>query len=77
MTTVQSFSASGEDVINRTIDVYTQETPKPGAEDFALYYEIERTSKLIEDGDYKRVRFPKLTASSSLRICADSSAVPG
>lgn len=77
MATVQSFSASGEDVINRTIDVYTSETPKPGTEDFALYYEVERTLKLIEDGDYKRVRFSELAASSSLRICADSSAVPG
>ncbi|KAH8109767.1 diphthamide biosynthesis protein [Phellopilus nigrolimitatus] len=50
----QPFSASGEDVIYKPVDVLLEETPIPGSRRFETYYELERTARLIEEGDYKR-----------------------
>ena len=55
MSATQTFASTGEDAISRSIDVQTQETPKHDSDEFNLYYEIERTARLIEEGDYKRV----------------------
>ncbi|KAK7039454.1 2-(3-amino-3-carboxypropyl)histidine synthase subunit 2 [Favolaschia claudopus] len=51
-----AFSASGADVISRTIDVQLERTPV----DLESFYEIERTIEQIIAGDYKRIalQFP-------------------
>ena len=56
MSATQTFASTGEDAISRSIDIQTQETPKHESDEFNLYYEVERTAGLIEEGDYKRVR---------------------
>lgn len=60
MSTAETFSSSGQDVINRSIDVHKEESDTPShvrdPEAFEDYYEIEQTVRFIEDGNYKRVR---------------------
>jgi hypothetical protein len=52
----QTFANTGEDVISQSIDLKSAETPKHGTKEFENFYDIERTARAIEDGDYKRVR---------------------
>ncbi|KAK7022945.1 Diphthamide biosynthesis protein 2 [Paramarasmius palmivorus] len=56
-----AFSTSGEEAIKRTIEVKIDETADHlSSEGFDEFYEIDRTAKEIEEGDYKRValQFP-------------------
>ncbi|KAG6860061.1 hypothetical protein C0991_012291 [Blastosporella zonata] len=56
-----AFSASGEDAITRSIDVHADITSSQLApSEFDDFYDIERTSKEIINGDYKRIalQFP-------------------
>lgn len=50
-----TFSTSGEDVLTRALDVKSEKTPLPGSPEFAEYYDLERTVREIEEGDYHRV----------------------
>ncbi|KAJ4490628.1 putative diphthamide synthesis protein-domain-containing protein [Lentinula aciculospora] len=66
------FSASGEEVITQTIDVEVDDTAdnlKSSAE-FNAFYEIERTAREIEEGDFKRValQFPDELLHDSVQI---------
>lgn len=60
MTTTESFSSSGEDVLHRSIDVEKEDfdAPDPISERdaFAEFFDINRTVQQIEEGDYKQVR---------------------
>ncbi|THH05897.1 hypothetical protein EW145_g4460 [Phellinidium pouzarii] len=60
MATMQTFSATGEDAISRPVDIASESTPEPGSSQFYTYYEIDRTVRLIEEGNYKRIalQFP-------------------
>ncbi|KAJ3997354.1 putative diphthamide synthesis protein-domain-containing protein [Lentinula boryana] len=67
-----AFSASGEEVITRTIDVEVDDTAdqlKSSAE-FDAFYEIDRTVREIEEGDFKRValQFPDELLHDSVQI---------
>ena len=77
MSATQTFASTGEDAISRSIDVQTQETPKHDSDEFNLYYEVERTAGLIEEGDYKRVRRPNMFPSALLIHYLDSLAISG
>lgn len=50
-----SFSTSGEDALTKTVAVRPEDTPVPGSDEFEEYYELERTAREIEEGDYHRV----------------------
>jgi len=51
-----AFASSGEDVISRSIDVELDRSAANLSQDeFADYYEIDRTVEEIVRGDYKRV----------------------
>lgn len=52
---LSAFSASGEDVIVRHIEVYSEETPTSSSSEFDAYYEINKTAGWIAEGGYKRV----------------------
>lgn len=64
-----AFSASGEDVITRVIDVQTEEVPF-NDELFDEFYEITRTAEEIIKGDYKRIalQFPDELLHDSVPI---------
>lgn len=65
-----AFSSSGEDAITRTLDVEVDETAdnlKHPAE-FDDFYEIERITREIEQGDFKRVRGFSTFISTELTI---------
>ncbi|KAJ3764206.1 putative diphthamide synthesis protein-domain-containing protein [Lentinula raphanica] len=67
-----AFSSSGEEVISRAIDVEVDDTAdqlKSSAE-FNAFYEIERTAKEIEEGNFKRValQFPDELLHDSVQI---------
>ncbi|KAJ3967602.1 hypothetical protein EV361DRAFT_807008 [Lentinula raphanica] len=67
-----AFSSSGEEVISRAIDVEVDDTAdqlKSSAE-FNAVYEIERTAKEIEEGNFKRValQFPDELLHDSVQI---------
>lgn len=51
----QAFSNTGEDTISQSLTITSTDTPKPGTKDFEIFYEIERTARAIEEGNYKRV----------------------
>lgn len=55
MSETQAFSTAAEDAITRTSNVVPEKTPAVNSEEFLAYYEIDRTSRLIKEGDYKRV----------------------
>lgn len=55
MTSTAEFSSNDAEVISREVHVNTIQTPSPGSYDFAQFYEIDRTVKCIQEGDYKRV----------------------
>lgn len=51
-----AFSAAGEDVITRKIEIEKENlADKLSPEEFEEHYDIERTTKEIIEGDYKRV----------------------
>ena len=62
----EAFSSSGQDAITRSLEVSSEKTPCPGTSEFTAYYDIERTVRMIEDGDYKRV-----CSKSILRLLED------
>lgn len=52
-----AFSASGEEVISRKIEVEAEVLPQDLSQhDFEEYFEIERTAQEVVKHDYKRVR---------------------
>ncbi|KAG5730849.1 hypothetical protein E4T56_gene16139 [Termitomyces sp. T112] len=56
-----AFAASGEDAINRTLDVHADNTADElSPSEFEEFYEISRTAKEIVKGDYRRIalQFP-------------------
>ncbi|KAF9267126.1 diphthamide biosynthesis protein [Marasmius fiardii PR-910] len=66
-----AFSTSGEEVIHRKIDVQIDETAdRLSGEGFDDFYEIDRTAKAIEDGDYRRtaLQFPDELLHDSVTI---------
>ncbi|KAK7681840.1 hypothetical protein QCA50_015187 [Cerrena zonata] len=66
-----AFSSSGEDVIARSIDVAPDGPSNVRSEeDFANYYDIERTASEINKGDYKRIalQFPDELLHDSVPI---------
>ncbi|KAL5482353.1 DPH2 [Sanghuangporus weigelae] len=56
----QTFSSSDEGAIERILNVSNEDTPSPGSAEFHAYYEIEKTVRVIQKGDYKRIalQFP-------------------
>ncbi|KAH0582503.1 hypothetical protein H2248_010446 [Termitomyces sp. 'cryptogamus'] len=56
-----AFAASGEDAINRTLDVHADNTANElSPSEFEEFYEISQTAKEIVKGDYRRIalQFP-------------------
>ncbi len=54
-----SFAASGEDALTRPLDIRDEELATAVArsgEEFAAFYEIERTVRELVAGRYRRVR---------------------
>lgn len=53
-----AFSASGEEVIARSIDIEVDDTADKlkSLAEFDAFYEIERTAREIEEDNFKRVR---------------------
>lgn len=51
----QTFANTGESAIEQSLEIKAANTPNPGTKDFEKFYEIDRTSHEIENGDYKRV----------------------
>ncbi|KLO11785.1 diphthamide biosynthesis protein [Schizopora paradoxa] len=74
MSATETFSSSGEEVINRSIDVHKEDSETPSyARDpgvFEDFYEIDQTVRFIEDGQYKRVtlQFPDELLHDSVPI---------
>ena len=55
-TETNTFSALGDEAINRTVDVQIDKTTQHlSPEAFDDFYEIDRTAREIEEGDFKRV----------------------
>ncbi|KAL5519746.1 hypothetical protein ACEPAG_1406 [Sanghuangporus baumii] len=56
----QAFSSSDEGAIERILNVSSEDTPSSGSAEFYAYYEIERTVRVIQKGDYMRIalQFP-------------------
>ncbi|TFK35797.1 hypothetical protein BDQ12DRAFT_725587 [Crucibulum laeve] len=66
-----SFAPSGEETINRIIDVKPDDDAyKLSESQFDAFYEIERTALEIESGDYKRIalQFPDELLHDSVPI---------
>ncbi|PAV16833.1 diphthamide biosynthesis [Pyrrhoderma noxium] len=70
MTSTAEFSSNDAEVISREVHVNTIQTPSPGSYDFAQFYEIDRTVKCIQEGDYKRIalQFPDELLHDSVPI---------
>ena len=67
-----AFSASGEEVISRKIDVEVDVLPQDlSPEAFEDYFEIERTAQEVLKHDYKRVgaAWNSLIAMANLSLC--------
>ena len=72
--TTTSFSASGEDALTRPLDIRDAELAAASArsdEDFAVFYEIERTARELVAGRYRRVRRHCLIKLLWIYLCAD------
>ncbi|OSX62785.1 hypothetical protein POSPLADRAFT_1088663, partial [Postia placenta MAD-698-R-SB12] len=66
-----AFSAAGEDVITRKIEIEKENlADKLSPEEFEEHYDIERTTKEIIEGDYKRIalQFPDELLHDSVPI---------
>jgi diphthamide biosynthesis protein 2 len=64
-----AFSASGEDIINRTIDLEIDDTSDlpSSSHEFDAFYELERTADEILKGDFRRVsQFLRLSKTACL-----------
>ncbi|KAL4254186.1 2-(3-amino-3-carboxypropyl)histidine synthase subunit 2 [Abortiporus biennis] len=71
MTENTAFSSSGEDVINRVLDISLEgSTDAFTEEEFLEYYDIHRTTNEIIQGDYKRIalQFPDELLHDSVPI---------
>ena len=55
MASTADFSSNGIEVISREVHINATKTPLPASGDFLEFYEIDRTIKCIQEGDYKRV----------------------
>jgi diphthamide biosynthesis protein 2 len=64
-----AFSASGEDIINRTIDLEIDDKSDlpSSSHEFDAFYELERTADEILKGDFRRVsQFLRLSKTACL-----------
>ena len=76
MEPTSAFAASGEEAIAQTIDLH--EVPDAlTPEELEEYYDIERTSEQIRQGDFKRVdvTYPMFCLTSLIPIYIDRTAI--